>query len=88
VSSFIESQDTPTPIDGRTNVHDVAVTHSLAVWNGQPDWATDPELSAAGVVIAQRNFALTQLLRLDPRFEIAYEDPVAVVFIARTVDKN
>jgi hypothetical protein len=79
----------PVSIDGRTNVHDVArVTHSLTVWNGQPDWASDPELSAARLVIAQKNLALTQLLRLDSRFEIAYEDPVAVVFIARTVNKN
>ena len=34
----------PVSIDGRTNVHDVArVTHSLAVWNGKHDWASDPE---------------------------------------------
>jgi hypothetical protein len=54
------------------------------VWNGQPEWASDTELNAAGVVIAQRNFALTQLLRLDPRFQVVYEDQVAVVFIAKT----
>lgn len=79
----------PVSIDGRTNVHDVErVAHSLAVWNGQPGWASDPELSAAHLVIAQKNFALTQLLRLDPRLELVYEDQVAVVFIAKTSQKN
>ena len=72
-------------IDGRTNVHDVArVTHSLAVWNGKHDWASDPELSAAHLVIAQKDLPLTQLLRLDSRFELVYEDQVAVVFITKT----
>jgi hypothetical protein len=75
----------PVSIDGRTNVHDVdRVTHSLAVWNGKPNWASDPELSAARLVIAQKDLPLTQLLRLDPRFELTYEDQVAVVFIAKT----
>ena len=79
----------PVSIDGRTNIHDVArVAHSLAVWNGQPGWASDPELSAAHLVIAQKNFALTQLLRLDPRFELVYEDQVAAVFVAKTSQKN
>lgn len=74
----------PVSIDGRTNIYDVdRVNHSVMVWNGQPEWASDPELSAAGVVVAQRSLALTQLLRLDPRFQLVYEDQVAVVFIAK-----
>ena len=74
----------PVSIDGRTNVHDVArVTHSLAVWNGKHDWASDPELSAARLVISQTDLPLTQPLRLDPRFELVYEDQVAVVLIAK-----
>lgn len=75
----------PVSMDGRTNIYDVErVAHSITVWNGQPEWASDPELSAAGVVIAQRNFALTQLLRLDRRFQLVYEDEVAAVFVAKT----
>ena len=75
----------PVSIDGRTNIYGVdRVAHSVMVWNGQPEWASDTELNAAGVVIAQRDFALTQLLRLDPRFQLVYEDQVAVVFIAKT----
>jgi hypothetical protein len=35
------------------------------------------------LVIAPVNAPLTQVLRMDPRFEVAYEDKLAVVFIAR-----
>jgi hypothetical protein len=74
----------PVAIDGRGNVHDAArIGHSAEVWNGTPQWASDPELAAARIVIAEKDFPLTQLLRLDSRFEIVYEDEVAVVFIAR-----
>ena len=71
-------------IDGRSNVHDAErIRHTLKIWKGEPDWASDLELAAAHIVIAQKNLPLTQLLRLDSRFEIVYEDEVAVVFIAR-----
>jgi len=74
----------PVSIDGRTNIYDVdRVAHSVNVWNGKPEWASDTELSNAGVVVAERDLALTQLLRLDPRFQLVYEDEVGVVFIAR-----
>jgi hypothetical protein len=74
----------PVSIDGRGNVHDSArIRHSAEVWNGKHNWASDPELAAARLVIAEKDFPLTQLLRLDSRFEIAYEDEVGVVFVAR-----
>jgi hypothetical protein len=74
----------PVSIDGRTNVHDVNRTkRSIRVWNGMPGWASDPELSASRMVIAEKYVPLTQLLRLDSRFELVYEDEIAVVFIAR-----
>jgi len=74
----------PVSIDGRSNVHDAArIRHSAEGWNGKQDWALDPELTAARIVIADKHFALTQLLRLDPHFEQVYEDQIAVVFIAR-----
>jgi hypothetical protein len=76
--------DLPVSIDGRSNLHNPnRIKQSLMVWDGQPDWAFDPELAAAHIVIAQKNLPLTQLLRLDPRFEQVYEDQVAVVFVAR-----
>jgi hypothetical protein len=74
----------PVSIDGRSNIHDAArIRHSSEVWEGGNNWASDPELAAAHVVITQKNLPLTQLLRMDSRFELVFEDQVAVVFIAR-----
>jgi hypothetical protein len=74
----------PVSIDGRGNVHDPThIRHSAEVWSGKQNWASDAELAAARLVIAKKDFPLTQLLRLDSRFEIVYEDGVAVVFVAR-----
>ncbi len=75
----------PVSIDGRGNVHNAArIRHSSEVWSGEYHWTADPELAAAQIVIAQKNFPLTQLLRLDSRFEMVYEDDVALVFVAKT----
>ena len=52
----------------------------MAVWSGVRDWASDPELLSARVVVANPSQPLTSLLRLDPRFRVAYEDGQAVVF--------
>jgi hypothetical protein len=74
----------PVGIDGRTNLHgDERLFRSERTWAGLPGWEDDPELSAANVVIAERTAALTALLRRDARFEVAYEDGVAVVFLRR-----
>lgn len=74
----------PVSIDGRSNLHAAErIKHSWNVWNGRPDWSSDPELSAARLVIAERGLPLTQLLRLDRRFELVYEDDISVVFIRR-----
>jgi len=74
----------PVSIDGRNNIHDAArLRASAEVWNGLPNWASDPELSAARVVIAEKSLPLTQLLRLDSRFELVYEDQIATVFVAK-----
>ncbi len=74
----------PVSIDGRNQVHDVnRLRHYAEVWNGMPNWASDPELSSARIVVAEKVLPLTQLLRLDSRFELVYEDQIATVFIAR-----
>jgi hypothetical protein len=75
----------PVSIDGRSNVHDAdRIRRALKVWKGERDWASDPELSAARLIIAQNDFPLSQLLRLDPHFELVYEDQVTTVFAAKT----
>jgi hypothetical protein len=71
----------PVSMDGRANVHgDERIAHHYAVWIGKPEWATDPELSSANIVLARREAPLTSLLRLDSRFKIVFEDVQAVVF--------
>lgn len=74
----------PVAMDGRTNVHgDERVAHDSAVWNGKPEWESDPDLARANIVIANKKYALTWVLRRDDRFKIVFEDLQAVVFQAR-----
>jgi hypothetical protein len=69
-------------MDGRTNLFDDAhVERSLATWNGGHGWDTDPDLLKAKLVIAEKDRALTDLLRTQPNFKIVYEDGTAVVFV-------
>ena len=79
----------PVAMDGRTNLHgDKRIERAFKTWAGGREWASDPELAAARLVIADVNLALTSLLRLDPRFELVYEDKVAAVFVARAQDEE
>jgi hypothetical protein len=72
----------PVAIDGRTNLHgDDRLLRSCRTWAGERGWDSDPELNAAGLVIANANSPLASLLRLDVHFKLVHEDPLAVVFI-------
>ena len=72
----------PVSMDGRSNIHyPDRVSRAADVWNGKPGWRSDNELSNSRLVIAQRDAALTQLLRLDNQWRIVYEDSVAAVFV-------
>jgi hypothetical protein len=74
----------PVSIDGRAAFYgDEAIDQSMATWNAEPDWASDPQLKAAGVVIGPVKAPLTQVLRMDPGFRLMYEDELAAVFVAR-----
>jgi hypothetical protein len=75
----------PVVMDNRGNVHgDRRIRRSIETWSGLNQWDSDPELLSARLVIAGVQTALASLLRFDSRFEMAYEDRVAAVFIART----
>jgi len=74
----------PVSMDGRTNLYgDERINESVATWGGTPHWAADPDLLKANLVIGPVGAPLAQLLRMSPRFDLAYEDKVAVVFVAR-----
>jgi hypothetical protein len=69
--------------DGRTNVHgDDRVEQDWKVWNGKAGWESDPELSAANLVVADKKYALTELLKRDGRFRLVFEDKDAAVFVS------
>jgi hypothetical protein len=75
---FLVSMDGRAPLYG-----DARILRSVATWDGQEGWDSDPELLEAGIVIGQRKSALISLLRRDARFELAYQDELAAVFIPR-----
>lgn len=71
----------PASIDGRTIIDgDNRLQRSYNTWNGAPDWASDPGLQQAALVVGPVRAPLTQLLRMDPQFHLVYEDSLAVVF--------
>jgi hypothetical protein len=68
-------------IDGRTNVHSAPrIVRSYLTWSGNSDWASDPDLQKARLILAPRTQALVSILRLHPRYRVIYEDKLAVVF--------
>jgi hypothetical protein len=72
----------PVSMDGRSNIHyPNSVSRAADVWNGKHGWRSDNELSNSRLVIAQKDAALTQLLRLDYQWRVVYEDSVAAVFV-------
>jgi hypothetical protein len=74
--------------DGRTNVHgDARVEQDWKVWNGKPGWDSDPELTAANLIVADKKYALTELLKRDGRFRLVFEDKDAAVFVSAKPEK-
>jgi len=74
----------PVSMDGRGNVHgDKRIKRSIETWSGLKGWSSDPDLTAARLVIVEVNCPLASLLRMDPRFELVYEDKVSALFVAR-----
>jgi hypothetical protein len=74
----------PVAMDGRTNVHgDARMEQSLHTWTGKRGWRSDPDLTAARLILAGADWPLSSLLRLDSRFTLVYEDAIAVIFIAQ-----
>jgi hypothetical protein len=74
----------PVAIDGRTNLHgDERILRFANTWAAGPGWRDDPDLSMAGVIVADAQTPLACVLGLDDRFQLVYEDRVARVFIRR-----
>jgi hypothetical protein len=68
-------------IDGRTNIHGQdEIERSLRTWQVWPEWNTDPLLAQANLVIGSPKYALVNVLKLDPKWKLVFDDGVAVVF--------
>ncbi len=77
----------PVSIDGRAAFYgDAAINRSDATWMAAPDWASDPQLKVANLVLGPARMPLSQELRMDPEWQLAYEDQVAVVFIRKSAN--
>ncbi len=75
----------PVSIDGRAALHGTPrFKQSLATWGAEPGWDSDPDLQRANLIVAPYDAALCAVLRLDPRFQLVYEDKVAAVFTRRS----
>jgi hypothetical protein len=74
----------PVSIDGRADLHGPErIRRNVETMSGLRGWDRDADLQAANAIIIQANAALASLLRLDARFELVHDDPVAAVFIRR-----
>jgi len=74
----------PVTIDGRAALYgDERFFRNIGTWGAAPDWNSDPALTSARLVIGPARAPLTQVLRLDPRFQLVFEDKLAAVFIRR-----
>lgn len=73
----------PVVMDGRVNLYgDEKFERSLNTWSGGKGWETDPDLLRSKLIIAKSDRQLTNLLRASAKYRVAYEDQVAVVFVA------
>jgi hypothetical protein len=74
----------PVSVDGRSYVYTAEfLERSLALWRAEAGWESSPLLESADVVVGEKTFPLTTMLEKDPRFERAYGDGVAVVFVRK-----
>ena len=75
----------PVSIDGRGGFYgDKSLDRSVATWSAQPNWDSDPTLKSAGLVLGPVQAPLVQMLRIDPHFQLVYEDKLAAVFVAHS----
>ena len=79
----------PVSLDGRAALAgDERLDRFQETWEAEPSWRTDKDLMAAGLVIGPAKMPLSQVLRLDPRFQLAYEDALTAVFVRNRMPGN
>jgi hypothetical protein len=74
----------PVSIDGRLNVNgqDRMIRNHQTV-NAAPDWANDPELKVARLILIPSGAPLASVFKIHPCFLLAYSDSVSALFTPR-----
>lgn len=74
----------PVAIDGRTDLYgDEMDTRSFLTINADPSYVDDPYLNEAQLVLLPKKRPLAIALTLNPKFNVIYEDDLAIVFVRR-----
>jgi hypothetical protein len=75
--------DYPVAIDGRTDLYGDAMDERFALTARGVAYKDDPYLNESRLIVLQQKNILAKFLAVDPRFELIYQDGVAVVFARR-----
>jgi len=73
----------PVAIDGRNDLYGDDLDRTFYEAQSALEYKDDPYLSKAGCVLLEKKYPLSTVLKLDPRFNVVYEDPIAIVFARR-----
>ncbi len=73
----------PVAIDGRNDLYGDDLDKIFFEAQSALAYKTDPYLLQSGFVLLSKKYPLATVLRLDPRFQLMYEDKIAVVFARR-----
>ncbi len=76
--------DFPVAIDGRNDLYGDELDELFyASQSAESGYLTDPYLNESGVVLLAADLPLAKILTADPRFQLIYQDSLAVVFARR-----
>jgi hypothetical protein len=73
----------PVAIDGRTDLYGDELDERFALTARGVSYNDDPYLNESRLIVLQQKNILVKFLTADPRFELIYEDGVAVIFARR-----
>jgi hypothetical protein len=73
----------PVAIDGRNDLYGDDLDRIFYEGQSAETYKNDLYLNRAGCVLLEKKYPLATVLKLDPRFTLVYEDPIAVIFARR-----
>jgi hypothetical protein len=73
----------PVAIDGRNDLYGDDLDRTFHKAQDALQYKNDRYLNQAGCVLLAKKYPLSAVLKLDPRFDVVYEDPIAIIFVRR-----